>query len=106
MRAMTRGVPEAGRPRKAYLLLGVAAVTCPCHLPLALALLGGTALAAVLREHAAAAFAVMTVVFAGSLLRGLRAWGEPDRGTPRTAGESRPPVAESNGVGGSPRPAA
>jgi mercuric ion transport protein len=38
-----------------YLMAALAIVTCPCHLPVLLVLLGGTALGAVLSEHLAVA---------------------------------------------------
>jgi mercuric ion transport protein len=59
---------------KAYLLLAVAALTCPCHLPLLLAILAGTALAGALREHFVVAFVVLAIVFIVSLFFGLRIW--------------------------------
>lgn len=64
----------ARRPSRAYLLLGLAALTCPCHLPLLLVILAGTALAGALREHFALAFVVLAVVFVASLVFGLRIW--------------------------------
>lgn len=58
----------------AYLLLGVAFVTCPCHLvltlPLALGLLGGTALGAALAAHTGAVVLTMGVFFFVALLGG------------------------------------
>ena len=58
----------------AYLLLGVAFVTCPCHLiltlPLALGLLGGTALGAALAAHTGAVVLAMGVLFSVALLGG------------------------------------
>lgn len=65
----------AARPRslKGYLLLGLAFVTCPCHLPLLLAVLAGTALAGTLSQYLWIAAAALTVIFLASLLLGLRA---------------------------------
>ncbi len=58
----------------AYGLLGVAFVTCPCHLvltlPLALGLLGGTALGAALAAHTGAVVLTMGVFFFVALLGG------------------------------------
>ena len=58
----------------AYLLLGVSFVTCPCHLiltlPLALSLLGGTALGAALAAHTGALVLAMGVFFSIALLGG------------------------------------
>ena len=66
-----------GPPRpaslKGYLLLGLAFVTCPCHLPLVLAVLAGTSLAGVLNEHFGIAFLALTAIFLALLLVGLRA---------------------------------
>jgi mercuric ion transport protein len=56
-----------------YLLLGLAVVTCPCHLPILLALLAGTGLAGVLSQHVALVFGGLALTFAVSLLLGLRA---------------------------------
>lgn len=70
------------RPLKAYLLLGLAAITCPCHLPLLLAILAGTALAGALSQYLAVAFVALTVIFALSLGYGLRAWRQAEREEP------------------------
>ena len=75
------GVPVRW-PLKAYLLLGLAVVTCPCHLPLLLAILAGTALAGALSQYLAVAFAAFTIIFALSLSYGLRAWRQADRREP------------------------
>ncbi len=60
----------------AYLLLGVAFVTCPCHLiltlPLALGLLGGTALGAALAAHTGAVVLAMGLFSFVALLGGSR----------------------------------
>ncbi|MBI4562566.1 MAG: mercury resistance protein [Candidatus Rokubacteria bacterium] len=66
---------------KGYLLLGLAFVTCPCHLPLLLAILAGTGLAGALSQYFGFAFLALTVVFVVSLVWGLRALksGEPRR---------------------------
>lgn len=58
---------------KGYLLLGLAFITCPCHLPLLLAVLAGTGLAGVLSRHFGVAFLLLTVIFVASLFLGLRA---------------------------------
>lgn len=49
-----------------YLMATVAIVTCPCHLPILLAVLGGTAFGAVLSEHMAVAAIALTVLFVAS----------------------------------------
>lgn len=65
------------RPWKGYPLLATAAITCPCHLPLVLAILGGTVLAAFLEQHLALAVIGLTFVFLFALIGGLKrlGWG-------------------------------
>jgi mercuric ion transport protein len=58
---------------KGYGLLAVALVLCPCHLPLLLALLGGTALGALLAAHLLPAGVLLGGVFVGALAVGSRA---------------------------------
>ncbi len=58
---------------KGYLLLGLAFVACPCHLPLLLAVLAGTSLAGVLSQYVGLAFLALTLIFVPTLLLGLRA---------------------------------
>jgi hypothetical protein len=53
-------------------LLGAAFFLCPCHLPVYLALLGGTAAGALLSENANAGAGVLTVAFLVTLIFGLR----------------------------------
>ena len=55
-----------------YLGLGLALLTCPCHLPLLLALLAGTALGAWLSQHVLLALLAMSGLFALALLHGSR----------------------------------
>lgn len=55
-----------------YLMAVLAFLTCPCHLPLWMVLLGGTAAGAALTEHPALAFGALTVAFAGSAWVALR----------------------------------
>lgn len=57
---------------KGYLLLALAFVTCPCHLPLVLVALAGTGLAGLLSQHFWLAFVVLGVVFVTSLTSGLK----------------------------------
>lgn len=49
-----------------YVMAAVAVVTCPCHLPLLIAALSGTALGAMLLEHSGWAVLVLTALFVGS----------------------------------------
>jgi mercuric ion transport protein len=65
--------PASPRPLKGYLLLGVAFVTCPCHLPLLLAVLAGTGLAGALTQYFGVAFFALSVLFLISLVLGLKA---------------------------------
>lgn len=59
-------------PDVRYLMTALAIVACPCHLPLLLVLLGGTALGAVLSEHMAVAFIAVTALFVLSAWAALR----------------------------------
>lgn len=76
---MTRPVPP--RSLKGYLLLGLAFVTCPCHLPLVLAIAAGTGVAGTLSRYFGLAFLALSAVFAACLFLGLRALkgSEPGR---------------------------
>ena len=67
---MTKPAPP--KSLKGYLLLGLAFVTCPCHLPLLLAILAGTGLAGALSQYFGLAFLVLTAIFVLSLSLGLR----------------------------------
>ena len=55
-------------------MLALAAVACPCHVPILLALLGGTTIGAVLTANVLPVFVVLGVVFVGTLALGLRAF--------------------------------
>lgn len=63
----------APRSLKGYVLLGVAVVTCPCHLPLLLIVLAGTGLAGALSQYFGVAFFALSVIFLVSLVLGLKA---------------------------------
>ncbi len=52
-----------------YLMAAIAIVTCPCHLPILLVVLSGTALGALVSEHQGLAAIGLTVLFLAS------AWG-------------------------------
>lgn len=69
---------------KGYWLAAVAALTCPCHIPLLILALSGTAAGALLADNWVAALAIMTFVFLLSLRSALRAFARPDK-----LGESR-----------------
>jgi len=49
-----------------YLMAALAVLTCPCHLPILLAVLGGTALGGVLSQHLGLAAIALTVLFGTS----------------------------------------
>ena len=57
---------------KGYLHLTIAAVTCPCHVPIYLAIFGGTALGGVLRENLLLFILGLTGIFLVTLWRGLK----------------------------------
>lgn len=58
--------------RKGYLHLTVAAITCPCHVPIYLVISGGTALGAFLNENLLLLVLWLTVIFLLTLSKGLR----------------------------------
>lgn len=64
--------PARPRSVKGYLLLGLAFITCPCHLPLLLAVLAGTGLAGALSQYFGLVFLVLSVIFVSSLIYGLK----------------------------------
>lgn len=68
--------PSGGGPAKKSLagkaLLAAAFFTCPCHLPIYIALLGGTALGGYFTENKFLSIAALSAIFAFSLLAGMR----------------------------------
>ena len=48
-------------------------MTCPCHLPLLVAVLAGTGLAGALSQHFWLIFLTLSVAFVSSLMYGLKA---------------------------------
>lgn len=60
------------RTLKGYLLLITAFITCPCYLPLILALLGGTALGGFIAANQTLIFVVALVYFLFALIFGLK----------------------------------
>lgn len=58
----------------AYTWAGLAALTCPCHLPLLAAVLAGTTAGAFIGEHWGVAALALTGLFLLSLTRALRAF--------------------------------
>lgn len=75
---------SAARRRGGYVMMFLAGLTCPCHLPVLALLLSGTAVSAFLTEHMGAMLAVLGVLFVLSLsaamrlLRNSAARGESD----------------------------
>ncbi|MBI2466867.1 MAG: mercury resistance protein [Candidatus Rokubacteria bacterium] len=67
---------------KGYLLLGLAVLTCPCHLPILLAVLAGTGLAGALSQYFGAIFLALSVIFVASLFLGLRVLKAADQQRP------------------------
>jgi mercuric ion transport protein len=64
-----------------YLMAAIAVLACPCHLPIWLALLSGTALAGVISNHVGLAFAAVTLVFVMSAWAAVRLFSRNGRDT-------------------------
>ncbi len=64
------------RSLKGYLLLSTAALTCPCHLPILIALTAGTALGSFLSGHLWLIGLLLTLYFAIALYLGLKWLGK------------------------------
>ena len=58
--------------RKGYFNLSIVALTCPCHVPIFLAILGGTALGVFLRDNILLIILGLTAIFLFTLTRGLK----------------------------------
>ena len=58
--------------RKGYISLAIAALTCPCHLPIYLAIFGGTALGVFLRDNILLLIFGLAAIFLLTLTRGLK----------------------------------
>jgi mercuric ion transport protein len=59
---------------KPYLSVGIAILTCPCHLPLLAAVLAGTALGGWLSQYTLVAILGMTGIFILAVLYSFRAF--------------------------------
>lgn len=80
MNSPERVSPEARKPVAGYLWGVLAALTCPCHLPVLAIVLAGTTAGAFLGEHWGIAALALTGLFILSLMRALRAFrGDHDR---------------------------
>jgi len=64
-----------------YLMGAIAVLTCPCHLPIWLALLSGTALAGVISDHIGFAFVALTLLFVVSAWVAVRLFSRNGRDT-------------------------
>ena len=58
--------------RKGYINLSIAALTCPCHVIILLAILGGTAFGLFLRDNILLIILGLTPIFFLTLSRGLK----------------------------------
>jgi len=68
--------PQTVRQRiDSYLFAALALVTCPCHLPIWIAVLAGTTAGAFLSEHWIISALALTGLFVLSLARVLRGFG-------------------------------
>lgn len=67
-----------------YLMAAVALVTCPCHLLILVAVLGGTALGAALTEHMGIALAILGVLFIASAWSAVRLFSREREKTSRS----------------------
>ncbi|MFM0758132.1 broad-spectrum mercury transporter MerE [Paraburkholderia strydomiana] len=77
MRDRTAPGLSRGARWRAWLWGALAALTCPCHLPIVLLALSGTAAGALVSQHKGIAVVVLLVLFALSLTRALRAFRAP-----------------------------
>lgn len=73
-----------GRSWKHYISLGIAVITCPCHLPLLLVILAGTAVGGWLHQHTLLVLVVLLGIFVLALCHGLGAFNRR-----RSASEAR-----------------
>jgi mercuric ion transport protein len=64
-----------------YVIAAIAVLACPCHLPIWLALLSGTALAGVLSDHLGLALAALTLLFVVSAWVAVRLFSRNGRDT-------------------------
>jgi mercuric ion transport protein len=89
--------PPDAAPRRTWkqsASLGLALLTCPCHLPLLLGALAGTALGAWMRQYALAVFLAMLGICVWALRYGCsaldRRHGVAEPPAPRARGDDRP----------------
>jgi len=65
-------LPEKGRSLKGTLLVFTAFIACPCHLPITLALLGGTAFGLFLTENLPWVVPILGIYFVWALYKGFK----------------------------------
>ncbi len=58
--------------RKGYINLAIAAFTCPCHVPIFLVILGGTAFGIFLRDNIFLIILGLTAIFLLTFTRGVK----------------------------------
>lgn len=63
---------STGPKRRGHIHLAIAALTCPCHVPIYLVIFGGTALGAFLSENLLLFILGLTGIFLVTLSRGLK----------------------------------
>ena len=82
-----------------YVMAALAIATCPCHLPVLLVLLGGTALGAALGEHMAVVFITLTVLFGLSAWAALRMFSQSGTGGREARPATTPKIVETTREG-------
>lgn len=90
--------PHGHRPKRQWFYLLTAALTCPCHLPIYLLILGGTSVGAALQDNLGLAFLGITVIFVLTLVQGLRrpgGRGSQWKDRPLSSGGSEGPDRQS-----------
>jgi mercuric ion transport protein len=81
----TTNEPSAVRGVTTFIMGTIAFLTCPCHLPILLLLLSGTAAGAALAAHTGTALLILLAVFASSA---YATWRLLDNGEQDTGHES------------------
>lgn len=72
---LTSSHQTARQRLSAYLLAALAVVSCPCHLPIWIAVFSGTSAGAVLGEHWGLAAVALTGLFVASAAGAMRMFG-------------------------------
>ena len=66
---------------KGYANLVIAGLTCPCHVPIIIAVLGGTAFGAFLRNNILLLILTLTAIFLFTLFKGLKLINQTKEGS-------------------------